>query len=48
MLTTVHTPAIVDTGQRHHATGEIVRKPVCIDSYCKNMGLWIKQTCKLA
>ena len=38
MLTTVHTPAIVGTGKRHHATGEIVRKPACIDSYCKNMG----------
>ena len=31
MLTMVHTPAIVDTGKRHHATGEIVCKPACID-----------------
>ena len=38
MLTTVHTPAIVDTGKTHHATGEVVRKPECIDSYNKHMG----------
>ena len=38
MLTTVHTPAIVDSGKTHHATGEVVRKPECIDSYNKHMG----------
>ena len=38
ILTTVHTPAIVDTGKTHHATGEVVRKPECIDSYNKHMG----------
>ena len=38
MLTTVNTPAIVNTSKKHYATGEFVRKPECVVSYTKNMG----------
>ena len=38
MLTTVNTPAIVNTSKKHYATGELVRKPECVVSYTKNMG----------
>ena len=38
MLTTVNTPAIVDTSKKHYATGEFIRKPECVVSYTKNMG----------
>ena len=49
MLTTVHTPAIIGISKMHHATGEVVCKSECTDSYSynKHMGLWIKQTYKL-
>ena len=48
MLTTVNTPAIVNTSKKHYATVEFIHKPECVVSHTKNMGLWIKQTCKLA
>jgi len=38
MLTTVRTPIIVNTSKKHHATGEFVHKPECVESYTKNMG----------
>ena len=47
MLTTVNTPAMVNTSKKHYATGELIRKPECVVSYTKTWGLWIKQTCKL-
>ena len=47
MLTTVNTPDIVNTSTKHYATGELIRKPECVVSYAKNMGLWINRICKL-
>ena len=38
MLITVHTPTIVNISKKHHATGEIVCKPECVESYTKNVG----------
>ena len=47
MFTTVNILAIVDTSKKHYATGEFIHKPECVVSYTINMGLWIKQTCRL-
>ena len=33
----MHILAIVDTSKRHHATGKVVCKPECVDSYKKIM-----------
>ena len=38
MLTTVNTPAIVNTNKKHYATDEFIHKPECVVSYTKNMG----------
>ena len=35
MLTTVNTPAKVNTSKTHHVTGEFIRKPECVVSYIK-------------
>ena len=38
MLSTVHTPIIVDTNKVHHKTKEIIRKPQCVTDYINSMG----------
>jgi len=48
MHTTVHTAAIVDTNRKQHATGQLIRKPECVDNYNKNMGAVNKSDMQLS
>ena len=38
MLSTIHSPSYTDTNKVDRQTGEVIRKPVCILEYAKNMG----------
>ncbi|XP_065917271.1 piggyBac transposable element-derived protein 4-like [Dysidea avara] len=38
MLSTVHTPVIVDTNKVHHKTKETICKPQCVTDYINSMG----------
>ncbi len=38
MLSTIHSPSYTDTNKIDWQTGEVIRKPVCILEYSKNMG----------
>ena len=38
MLTTLNIPAILNTSEKHYATGEFMHKPECVVSYTKNKG----------
>ncbi|CAF3694111.1 unnamed protein product [Rotaria sordida] len=38
MLSTIHSPSYTNTNKIDRQTGEVIRKPVCILEYSKNMG----------